>query len=168
MVETGDPVREHRYGRGLCAHARLGGDIDDIVCGSCRTAALDTVDHITRVAYFFDRAQPAAPPATRCAVDQPDDMIAEIETYAIDGPPRTGSRGLAGSCAAARDACEAARTLPTHRGDARSRGASRKRRSPAAWRVSESAVENDVHHGVQTIRASGDEDRRATAWLERV
>ena len=144
-------------------------DIDDIVQEAyCRLAALDTVDHITRPgAYFFSIVRNLLLQRLKRGRIVSIDMIAEIETYAIDDSP-SPEREAAGRLDSARLRAimaglpERCRRIVEMR---KIEGISQKEIARRVG-VSESVVENDVHQGVQTIlRVWRDEDRRVTAWL---
>jgi len=145
-------------------------DVDDIVQEAyCRLAALDTVDHITRPgAYFFSIVRNLLLQRIKRSRIVSIDMIAEIETYAIDDSP-SPEREAAGRLDYARlrkimaGLPERCRRIVEMR---KIEGVSQKEIARRIG-VTESVVENDVHFGVQTIlRVWRDEDRRVSAWLK--
>ncbi|MFS2108573.1 RNA polymerase sigma factor [Sphingomonas sp. Sphisp140] len=156
--------------RAWLARARVSEeDIDDIVQEAyCRLAALDTVDHITRPgAYFFSIVRNLLLQRIKRSRIVSIDMIAEIETYAIDDSP-SPEREAAGRLDYARLRAimaglpERCRRIVEMR---KIEGISQKEIARRVG-VTESVVENDVYHGVQTIlRIWRDEDSRVTAWL---
>jgi len=147
-------------------------DIDDIVQEAyCRLAALDAVDHITRPgAYFFSIVRNLLLQRIKRSRIVSIDMIAEIETYAIDDSP-SPEREAAGRLDYARLRAimaglpERCRRIVEMR---KIEGVSQKEIARRIG-VTESVVENDVYHGIQTIlRIWRDEDSRVTARLNGV
>jgi RNA polymerase sigma factor (sigma-70 family) len=144
-------------------------DIDDIVQEAyCRIAGLDTVDHITRPgAYFFSIVRNLLLQRIKRSRIVSIDMIAEIETYAIDDSPSpereaAGRRDFARLRAIMAELPERCRRIVEMR---KIEGISQKEIARRIG-VTESIVENDVHQGVQAIlRIWRDEDSRVTRWL---
>lgn len=156
--------------RAWLARARVSEeDVDDIVQeGYCRLAALDNVDHIARPgAYFFSIVRNLLLQRIKRSRIVSIDMIAEIETFAIDDRP-SPEREAAGRLDYARlraimaglpDRCRRIVEMRKIEGISQKEIARR-------IGVSESVVENDVHHGIQAIlRVWREEDCRITAWL---
>jgi RNA polymerase sigma factor (sigma-70 family) len=156
--------------RAWLARARVSEeDVDDIVQEAyCRIAALDTVDHITRPgAYFFSIVRNLLLQRIKRSRIVSIDMIAEIEAFVIDDSP-SPEREAAGRLDYARlrtimaGLPERCRRIVEMR---KIEGVSQKEIARRIG-VTESVVENDVHHGVQAIlRVWRDEDSRVTAWL---
>lgn len=144
-------------------------DIDDIVQEAyCRLASLDTVDHITRPgAYFFSIVRNLLLRRLKRSQVVSIDMIAEIETCAIDDSP-SPEREAAGRLDYARLRAIMAALPERCRRIVELRKIEGLSQKEIARRigVSESVVENDVYQGVQTIlRVWRDQDKRAMACL---
>lgn len=141
--------------RAWLARARVSQeDIDDLVQEAyCRLAALDTIDHIARPdAYFFSIVRNLMVRRLKRARIVPIDMVAEIDGYAIDASP-SPEREAAGRIDYARlrtimaGLPERCRRIVEMR---KLEGCSQKEIAEHLG-VSESIVENEIHHGVRAI-----------------
>lgn len=129
-------------------------DIDDIVQEAyCRLASLDRVDHIDRPdAYFFSIVRNLLLRRIKRTRIVSIEMIAEIESYAIDDSP-SPEREAAGRLDYARLQAVMAGLPDRCRRIVEMRKIEGLSQKEIARRigVSESVVENDVHQGVRAI-----------------
>jgi RNA polymerase sigma-70 factor (ECF subfamily) len=156
--------------RAWLARARVSQeDIDDLVQEAyCRLAALDTIDHIARPdAYFFSIVRNLMVRRLKRARIVSIDMVAEIDAYAIDASP-SPEREAAGRLDYARLRAimaglpERCRRIVEMR---KLEGCSQKEIAERLG-VSESIVENEIHHGVRAIlRIWRDDDARVSERL---